>query len=332
MRATWCQIRPFNPALPAGNRLAEHRAGNVTILRGLHRSLTSPTQSSWEGIVAVEQHRAPPEEVADFRFDQHIVTLHLGPSHTIDWGIPGSNRQSAAIPIESFSLVSAGTRLGWCRTQPTEALLVALDPPFVAALASRSAHGQHVRFRNLVGFKDPVITHILLAMRAELQHGCPASRLCGEALAKALAIHLLRQHAVAPSRVENRASGLSSGRLRRVLDHIEDHLSEGARLGQLAALARLSEDHFAMLFRQSMGVPPHRYVLERRIARAKELLSGDQLSLAEIGYALGYTSQPHFITMFRKLTGVTPGVYRKANRCEIPFPGPAAYSGIHEDQ
>jgi AraC family transcriptional regulator len=332
MHPAWCQIKPLDPAFLAGNRLAEQRHSTGTILRGLHRSLVLPTHPSWEGIVAVEQHRAPPEEITDFRFDQHIVTLHLGPSYTISWGIPGRNRQSTAIPIESLSLVTEGTRLGWCRTRATEALVVALDPPFVAALANRSAHGEHVEFRNLVGFADPVITHILLAMRAELRNGCPAGRLYGESLATALAIHLLRQHSVVPRRVEDRAGGLPSGRLRRVLDYIEAHLGEDTSLSQLAALARLSADHFAMLFRQSVGVPPHRYVLERRIAKAKELLAGDQLSLAEIGYALGYTSQPHFITMFRKLTGVTPGAFRKANRREFPSPGLAAYSGIREDR
>ena len=116
-----------------------------------------------------------------------------------------------------------------------------------------------------------------------------------------------------------------------MLDYIEAHLGEDTSLRQLAELARLSPDHFATLFRQSIGLPPHRYVLERRIARAKELLAGDQLSFAEIGYALGYTSQPHFITMFRKLTGITPGGYRRLGRREPVAQATAAYSGFRED-
>ena len=115
------------------------------------------------------------------------------------------------------------------------------------------------------------------------------------------------------------------------LDYIEAHLGEDTSLRQLAELVRLSPDHFAALFRQSIGLPPHRYVLERRIVRAKELLAGDRLTLAEIGYALGYTSQPHFITMFRKLTGMTPGAYRKVGRHKHAAQGVAAYSGFPED-
>ena len=322
---------PLKHAPPGIGGQLEQRRMNATLLHGLHRSLVLPTDPLWEGIVAVEQHRAPPEEVADYRFDKHTVTLHLDPSHTLSWGIPGGNRQSTAIPVGSLSLVGEGARLGWCRNQATEALVVALDPIFVATLASRSGYGPHVEFLHLVAFDDPAIVHILLAMQEELRKGCPTGRLYGESLATALALQLLRQHAALPIRIDDRTGGLPSARLRRVLDYIEAHLGEDTSLRQLAELARLSPDHFATLFRQSIGLPPHRYVLERRIVRAKELLAGDELPQAEIAYALGYTSQPHFITMFRKLTGITPGGYRKRSRRERPPQDAAAYSGFRED-
>ena len=126
-----------------------------------------------------------------------------------------------------------------------------------------------------------------------------------------------RQHSALPIKVDSPRGGLPLARLRRVLEYVEAHLGEDTSLRQLAELARLSPDHFATLFRQSIGLPPHRYVLERRIARAKELLAGDQLSLAEIGYALGYTSQPHFITMFRKLTGLEESARLLASRIRV---------------
>ena len=63
-------------------------------------------------------------------------------------------------------------------------------------------------------------------------------------------------------------------------------------------------------FRRSTGLPPHRYLLQRRVGRAKKLVSAGRLSLAEISYALGFPSQAHFTTTFRKLVGTTPGAYR----------------------
>lgn len=109
------------------------------------------------------------------------------------------------------------------------------------------------------------------------------------------------------------AHGLPPLRLRRVLEHIEAHLGEDVAQRRLAGIAQLSMDHFARLFRQSTGVPPHRYVLERRIARARYLVAERRLSLAEIAYALGFPSQSHFTTMFRRLVGMTPGSYRAMN-------------------
>jgi transcriptional regulator GlxA family with amidase domain len=111
----------------------------------------------------------------------------------------------------------------------------------------------------------------------------------------------------------NQAQGLLPVRLRRVLDHIEAHLGESITQRRLAGIAQLSVDHFARLFRHSTGLPPHRYVLQRRIARARELVADRRLSLAEIGYELGFPSQAHFTAMFRRLVGTTPGAYRGVN-------------------
>jgi AraC family transcriptional regulator len=115
---------------------------------------------------------------------------------------------------------------------------------------------------------------------------------------------------VSPAKASGHEGGLPPVRLRRVLDHIEAHLGDDIAMDRLAEVARLSPDHFSRLFRQSMGLPPHRYVLYRRIARARQLVADSRLSLAEIGYALGFPSQAHFTTMFRRLVGTTPGTYR----------------------
>jgi len=104
--------------------------------------------------------------------------------------------------------------------------------------------------------------------------------------------------------------GLPPTRLRRVLEYIDNHLGSTIRLGTLAAIVHLSPNHFAVGFKASIGCPPHRYILHRRIAKAKELLAGKGMSLAEIAYVIGFPSQAHFTTMFRKLTGITPGAYR----------------------
>jgi AraC family transcriptional regulator len=282
------------------------------------------------GIVEVAQHRLPAEDIASVEVERHTITLQLGPPHALAWGFDGASRRHTLIRMGNLSLVTAGTKLGWHRTEPTDVLVVTLDPRFVAALADRPARADAVAFRTLVAFEDPAIAYILRAMHAARSRRCATIRLYDEALATALVSHLLDHYAALPTQPAPPNGGLPEGRLRRVLDHIEAHLGEEMSLRQLAELVRLSPDHFATLFRQSVGLPPHRYVLEQRVERAKHLLTTGHMPLAEIGYALGYTSQAHFSTMFRKHTGFTPGTYRKLRGGGNGGPSKAANSGFHE--
>ena len=105
---------------------------------------------------------------------------------------------------------------------------------------------------------------------------------------------------------------LSVKRLKRILEYIQDNLSEDLSLTDLASLADLSPYHFARLFKQSTGLPPHRYILNQRIERAKLFLEDPHYSsLADISYQLGFSSQSHFTRAFRNFTGTTPAYYRK---------------------
>lgn len=330
MHADQRRPAPARNGFSAADRAAGRWQECGMAANSLDPSVVVPTNPAWRGIVAVEHLRQPPEEARDFRIDALTVILHLGPPHTLSWGLAGASRRDTLVTAGSLSLLTAGARLGWCRRQATEALVAVLEPSFVAGLADRSARDGATEFLSLVAFDDQAIAGILRAMQSAMRDRGATSRLYGESLATALVSHLLGHYMARPATPKSPAGGLPEARLRRVLDYIETHLGEDTSLQQLAGLVHLSADHFAVLFRQSVGLPPHRYVLERRIARAKQLLSAPQLSLAEIGYALGYTSQPHFITMFRKLTGVTPGAYRKLTGRNPVGWSTVAYSGFRE--
>lgn len=108
--------------------------------------------------------------------------------------------------------------------------------------------------------------------------------------------------------------GLSPVVRRRVLDYIEQHLDAPLSLGDLAALAALSEYHFARMFRVSVGLAPHRYVLARRLAHATERLRTQDLPLSDIALCCGFASASHFANRFREAFGATPTQYRAAFR------------------
>jgi AraC family transcriptional regulator len=103
---------------------------------------------------------------------------------------------------------------------------------------------------------------------------------------------------------------LPGGRLRRVTEYIEQNVDKDLRLAELAALVYMSPYHFARLFKCSTGVPPHRFVVRQRVARASAFLATPELSIAEVSRMVGFRTPSHFTTVFRRVTGVTPGGYR----------------------
>ena len=104
--------------------------------------------------------------------------------------------------------------------------------------------------------------------------------------------------------------GLPSLGLRRVCDFIQDNLNQRLTLMELSTVVHMSPYHFAHLFKQSTGVPPHRFVLGQRIARASLLLRSARLSIAEVARLVGFRTPSHFTTAFRRMTGITPSAYR----------------------
>jgi AraC family transcriptional regulator len=167
----------------------------------------------------------------------------------------------------------------------------------------------------------PQLRAAMGAVGAELTAGGAGGPLAAESLANVLAVHLIR-HVLAPRRPGpgpgrggGRDGALPRGRLRAVVDYIEDHLDAGPTLEQLAAVARLSAYHFARQFKAATGLPPHQYVILRRVERARQLLqAGTDLSLAEVAADAGFSDQSQFSYHFKRMVGVTPGQFRTPAR------------------
>ena len=108
---------------------------------------------------------------------------------------------------------------------------------------------------------------------------------------------------------------LPERKLRAVAEYIEEHLDAGLTVEHMAAVAHLSVYHFARQFKVTTGLPPHQYVILRRVERAKLLLqAGTGLSLAEVAARAGFSDQSQFTHHFKRLVGVTPGQFRMSAR------------------
>lgn len=164
-------------------------------------------------------------------------------------------------------------------------------------------------------FRDSAMETICRRLHYQLTLNREVDRLYVESLVMELAVSLLQRHSTAlPAERILPPSGLTRNQARRVLEYIESNLNRELTLKELAAIINLSRHHFARMFKQTIGVAPHRYVLERRLERAKQMLRTAHSSLAEIGLSTGFDSQSHFTSTFHRMVGATPGEFQKCVR------------------
>ena len=160
-------------------------------------------------------------------------------------------------------------------------------------------------------FRDPLIWQIAVTLADEISGGF-VDGILADALNTALAVQVTRRFVHQSALLLEPSNGLSRQRLKRVRDYIETHLDDRLTLTDLAGVACLSPYHFSRSFKESVGIGPQRYVMQRRLDRAKTLIRRTNQPLAEIAQQVGLCDQSHLTSMFRSMTGVTPGQYRAA--------------------
>jgi AraC family transcriptional regulator len=160
-------------------------------------------------------------------------------------------------------------------------------------------------------FFDQAIWDTALKLKAEVESSDSGSRQYAEALSLVLMHELSRLERTTSPVMRPLSGGLPPWQRKRLVEFIEEHLSEQISLATLAELVNLSLFHFARAFKKSFGVPPHRYHSARRIDHAKSLLQRKALSVTEIGVQTGFRETSSFTRAFRGFTGFTPSEYRR---------------------
>jgi AraC family transcriptional regulator len=277
------------------------------------------------GMEATRYRGTPACEIDLPPLTHHALVLFTRPPDELDLRYEGVKRHVPP-PAGSVLLWPAGSPIRVRSSGCKDALHINLEPGLVARVGAEAFGLDPARLMvpPLDGLDLPHLRAAMLAVDAELTAGGAGGRLAAESLANVLAVHLIR-HVLAPRRPERGRDGvLPRGRLRAVVEYIEEHLESSPTLGQMAAVAHLSAYHFARQFKAATGQPPHRYVIARRVERAKELLqAGTDLSLAEVAGRAGFSDQSQFSQHFKRLVGVTPGQFRMSARIAYQAESPA---------
>ena len=296
---------------------AQRRVGPLAVLRELipFEADAASDRLGWAGIEAARYRAAPASELNPPALSHDRLVLFARPPEELDLRYEGVKRH---LPTRAgaITLVPAGSPV-WARSSGhKDELHIFLEAGLVERVAAE-AFGLDPARQTVPPLDSLDLPHLRAAMRAvdaELTAGGAGGPLAAESLANVLAVHLIR-HVLAPRRsAVSRDGALPRGKLRAVVEYIEGHLDASPSLEQMASVARLSPYHFARQFKAATGLPPHEYVISRRVERATELLQGGDFSLAEVAARAGFSDQSKFSRHFKRLVGVTPGQFRTPSR------------------
>ena len=274
--------------------------------------LLSSQQHGWKNIL-VEQFQQLPGYEKTLHPLEHAVCLCHTPRPIRILQIKGGQTHKGTHTKGDSSITPAGLPLWEQWDDEAQYLRIRLTSHFLRKVAIESEIDPKLvellpEFRH----RDLHLERIGMLLLSELRNGGLGGQLYVESLTNLLAVHLLRNYSAWKPRIAKYEGGLPERQLRQVADYVDSHLGQAIKLEDMAGSINMSPFHFSRLFRQSVGVTPHQYVIQQRVERAKQLLKQKNLAIAEVALQAGFNSQSHLSKWFRQLTGITPRSYQKS--------------------
>jgi AraC family transcriptional regulator len=260
----------------------------------------------WDGFEAILYDASA--GFSEQQFVRHNVSMQVGRPLLVTSRCNGETLRRLQVPGD-VKIVPPGVPRVW----ETESATIKLSMYLSSTLMLSAADAMGVELDRVaippqLHVRDPRIEHIGWAVKAELEGAEPLGRLYGDSLGLALASHLLRSFA--PARTARTDAPLSRRRLARVTDYIRENISLDLSLAQLAGVLGMSPSHFKVVFKESVGIPVHQYVIRSRVELATNLIMGSALPLSEIALQAGFANQSHMARCMKRLTGLTPSTIR----------------------
>ncbi|CAM4034462.1 helix-turn-helix domain-containing protein [Bordetella muralis] len=290
-------------------RLLQPLVGNGQILARQPDGQALQKHSLHGGQITIDRRRWTCRE-AEFRWTapQHVIIL------TERGGTARTHMRDGAKPIYDgrdrsgvVSFVPAGVeRNGYFRDADLVYTALWVDPNLdLQGCSQLSAAPLRVNT------SDSVIRALMASLGAELAAGQLPEAVYLEHVLALISLRLGGNIGRRSNGAATKMPRLGRGVLKRLDDYIESHIEAGISLSELARLAGMPVDTFARRFKAETGMAPYAYVIERRVRRAETLLRTVNIPISEIAFGLGFSSQSHFTSTFRRVIGITPYAYRQ---------------------
>lgn len=268
--------------------------------------------ANWLGLEAESVELTEPQTYEyDFQAPCHLLIApelsHRYDGETALEGLPKSNLRDLS---RKLTFVPAGSRFhGWQRPRVLSRVNFFYIDPRGPLLDPELRFGD-ITFKPRLFFFDADLWGTALKLKAQIAMRDASAGLYAEALGAVLCHGLIRFNG-APIEMPRRG-GLAPWQQKRVADYVEAQLDAPLSIAQMAEIVHLSPYHFSRAFKQSFGMPPHRYHMMRRMEAAKNLLGGTQTPVTQIALQLGFSEASSLSAGFRRLIGVSPSEYRRA--------------------
>ena len=298
------------PLLPPGPlQLVRPQPVTHVIAGSVPDPLLSSRSRGWNGLT-LELHSFHELDTVVQPAD-HVIAVHLAGSVTLRQRRAGHARSRAMNPGD-VTITPVGPATHWQQAGHSIVVLLRLSPAYVRTVAGDECAMDPDRFaiQGVFSARDRFIDDVARRLLAGLELEGADSHLYVDTLTCELTLHLLRHYTTTTVAQQWSRAKLPPHKVRRAIEYIDENLRNRLSLSALADAVALSPGHFAHAFREATGVAPHRYVLERRVERAKEFLRQSDLPITEIADRVGCSSHSHFSVLFHRVTGLTPRQFR----------------------
>jgi AraC family transcriptional regulator len=238
----------------------------------------------------------------------HTIYLHTGARVRAEIHSP-EIRGIRWIHPGTLWIMPQGSRHAVMFDGPVQGLALAFDPARFSKLVQLGGGSAKPDLVQSLTAARPTVEHLMRALWYESIEPSMPGDIALECVATAIALALAQPVGSSSAAKMRKIAGLAPRQIRAVHSFVEDNLGEAISLSSLADAAGVSSFHFLRSFKQSQGITPGRYVLERRIERAKQMLRDRKSSIGEVAISVGFAHPSHFTRAFRRVTGLAPSAF-----------------------
>jgi AraC family transcriptional regulator len=279
----------------------------VPLLPG--RPVNDSVFSPWNDLI-IEKHSIGAIEIPEHEHSSLCLHMQTSGPVQMEWWSEGKyGKESPSRGSLIFLTPGTRDRVRW--NGSSRRVVLSIDESYIFRAAQELGRKNHLGFKNRWIFEDRQLLLLLSEMQRETETGWEMGSLYGDHLGMSLSMALIQKYGRDVSIAPLVKGGISKVRLGRVLEYVAANSHLDLRLDDLAQVAEMSQFHFARLFRLSMGVTPHRYLMDQRLQKAKALLRLNTRTVTEVATEIGFANAGHFARAFKRHLGVSPTDWKR---------------------